>query len=348
MLEDAMNEKAGTRDLDDEDIADEEPIEISSDESDDDSGKPPRVAKKMKGVKVEPVDAPLFVARRPAANRSDNPTRSRTARSGNSAGLDILNNISTAFSPSAQASRDDERAARTLQTTQFLHLSNQIRDANTNMENLRLRLAESERERATAERRADRAEMQLEMTMMSRRANHGRSPYPSPFHHSRSQPSQQEPIRRETRWPDGGGSVTWIRGPSDESDQDRSRSPFERTYTHPDGHVVHTRGGRRPSSPDPPPPSSYPPLGSDNNEPPLPRPVSPFRSAMSGMNRLMETLEPETLGRRVGGSSTAHGSFQVTVAPDDNDDNGVSVVITPRRRRPNSSGAKDLEKDNAQ
>jgi hypothetical protein len=87
---------------------------------------------------------------------------SRTSRA---PGLGLLTSITASLDPRLQAARDDERAARTLQTTQLVSTSNQLRDAHIT---INLLLLQCEHEHANAARRADRLEMQLEMARLVR------------------------------------------------------------------------------------------------------------------------------------------------------------------------------------
>ena len=132
-IEDAMNEKAGTRDLDDDDIADEV-VEISSDDDDEDDEppKPPPSSKKASGpIKKESNDNSGPVARRATSDRIAQPRQSRNA------GANLLATLSGALDPATQAARQEERAARTFQTSQLFSVSAQLREAQNLVESLR-------------------------------------------------------------------------------------------------------------------------------------------------------------------------------------------------------------------
>ena len=143
-----MNDKAGTQDLDDEDIVDTEPVEASDTQSEasSDDEDPPPVHLIQKRVKVK-ADTSGPIARRSAA---------RNAPKGGA--HEFLKTISSALDPSHQLARNNERNTQTLQVTQILTLSNQVRDLQSTIEAYRDRLMESERKCHEAERRADRAE----------------------------------------------------------------------------------------------------------------------------------------------------------------------------------------------
>jgi hypothetical protein len=188
-INDLTNEKAGTRDLDDDEFADEV-IVIGSDD-DEPVATTPRVS-----VKTETQGPTL------AARHSITPA-SRPSRTSRTPGLDLLTSITASLDPRLHAARDDDRAARTLQTTQIISMSNQLRDANMTINGLRDQLLQVERERTNAERRADRLEMQLEMARL--------------MQHDPDRRQGTRYVRRETRYTDGGASMIWV-SPDDEED----------------------------------------------------------------------------------------------------------------------------------
>ncbi|KAG6808002.1 hypothetical protein H0H92_005725 [Tricholoma furcatifolium] len=179
-IENAINEKAGTRDLDDADIVDayNEPIEISSDDEDNGDARTARGILKpvKKTIKIEPGASPKLgpIARRVPSDHLSSASRNRA--SGGQAQV-LLSRISSALDPVAQAAREDDRAARSLHTTQIFTLSQQIRDLQSTVESLRSRLTESDRERHAAERRADRAELISIMSGYNHR--YPGTPYPT-------------------------------------------------------------------------------------------------------------------------------------------------------------------------
>lgn len=112
-----MNEKAGTRDLDDSEIIDlagdindddDAPISISSD---DDEHPPATSSKKTVSVKIEPDSTTLGpIARRANSNRLQTPAR--LPRASRTTPLDLLNSISRSLDPGLNAARDEDRSAR--------------------------------------------------------------------------------------------------------------------------------------------------------------------------------------------------------------------------------------------
>lgn len=227
-IEDAMNEKAGTRDLDDDDIADEV-VDISSDDDDEDDEppKPPPTSKKASvPVKKESNDNSGPVARRATSDRIAQPRQSRNA------GANLLATLSGALDPATQAARQEERAAHTFQTSQLFSVSAQLREAQNLVESLRTRLSESERERNAAERRADKVEM---LAMLSGRQAEQTPLYPPRWANLPSAtrtPSRS--VRHDVYYADGGRAVRWV-GPDDSPERDPPGTRYFARYT--PGHV---------------------------------------------------------------------------------------------------------------
>lgn len=293
-----MGEKVGTRDLDDSELVDADgegddggdgddadaPISISSDDEPTANAVPKKAV-----IKQEPGMAKLGpLTHRVASDRLRTPTtRPRTSRT---APMDLLHTITRSLDPNARAARDDERTARSLQSTQLLALSNQLRDSQAAVEDLCNRLRD-------ADCRADRAEMELTMERMTRGRQHGRSPsrrrdYRSPSHHR-----GDRRVRREIRYRSGGGSVTWVT-PSDEERESAAngyRVDSDIEYQHygtPSPHRNASRH-RRSVSPIPYSSSQCPTRASaDSGWHGHVWPASPFRSAMSGLNRPLFDRHP--------------------------------------------------------
>ncbi|KAH7930087.1 hypothetical protein BV22DRAFT_1125242 [Leucogyrophana mollusca] len=297
-IEDWINEKAGARDLDDDDIidADDGVIVVTSDEEGPcvTSSRPIRPATSSTKataarVKTEPAEAGP-IARR-ASDRLGTPV-ARTQRAPRTGGLDLLNTIANSLDPRVQTSRDEERSARSMHTTQFLSLSNQLRDAQHTINDLRDQLLRVERDRSDAERRADRAEMQREMMQMAQ--GHG---------------MQRQTVRRETRYRDGGASTVWI-SPSDEEDNAPYTFDDEIISQHDipidDNYQPHRRSRQYH-------PSSRRNGGSAN--------VATM--SMSGTSQSSIQTLP---------SQPSTSQIQVSVGPEAVQDNDLSIVISPRRR----------------
>src|SRR6267154_1251576 len=113
-----INEKAETRDLDDEELADEV-LEISDDEHQDLTEVVP-VKAKAPQVKLEVQEPRLD----PTARRATSPV-ARAPRTSRSAGVDLLTTISASLDPRVQGMRDDERSAHAIQSLQVISLTTQ-------------------------------------------------------------------------------------------------------------------------------------------------------------------------------------------------------------------------------
>lgn len=218
-------------------------------------------------VKKEPTGP---IVRRQVVDRLVPPPRSRTSRTD---AQDLLSTISSVLDPSAQASRDEARAERSFQTTQYLAMTQQLRETNAALESLHGRLQDSEQDRQAAERRADKAEL---MAMFKGHPSdnyyhhnaplypHGRhhSPHPSQsshrnYHLGPDSPDREQPrylprthhrnsgrVRREIYYADGGKRVTW-----DDADVFHTPSPGTRVVQFDDEESP--VGIRRPSTPPP-------------------------------------------------------------------------------------------------
>ncbi|KAF9043916.1 hypothetical protein BJ165DRAFT_1528500 [Panaeolus papilionaceus] len=254
-IDNLMNEKAGSRDLDDDDIVDagdvDDTIELTDgdDDNDDEQGPPPsqknaRPAKEASKVKKEKLEGP--VARRPLADRLNTAIlASGSARSATrSTNQGILSVISGALDPQARRARDQEHLVASMQTAQIHQLSSQLRDTQRQLDSVRNQLVEAERRFNAAERRADRAEM-LGMIQTGSSAPPS-TPHQNPSMYS-SQPrrntsdsstnnsSTSQPRRRRFRqeiyFAGGGQSTRWVGGSDDDDDLGVNDSPGTRRYT---------------------------------------------------------------------------------------------------------------------
>jgi hypothetical protein len=221
-----MNEKAGSRDLDDAEIVDAEleVIELSDCEK--------LVNRKaVKVVKTEKSTGP--VARRLPADRIHTDSTRSCARNN---GQDLLANISQVLDPNMRRARANDQSVNTLQTGQIFTLSSQLREAQRQTEALRNQIADAERRCQNAERRADRAEL-MEMISGSRdRQNFPRrplSPVPPRVGRQPHRGSSRRRFRQEIYYGDGGRSTRYL-GSDDDDDAEiegHNDSPGTRRYT---------------------------------------------------------------------------------------------------------------------
>lgn len=208
-----MNEKAGSHDLNDEDIVDEndDAIVISSNDENENIRPSSLAHVKKPVVKAEP--SPVGpIAWRPLANRLSAPPR-RAARA---VTQEFLNNISGVLNPAAQAACTEDQTARSLQTSQIFSLNSQLRETQNLVKSLRSRILEADCEQNAAERHADRAEMMLLLESRAPRDNN--TPH-CPDRH----------VRQDVYYADGGQATQWI-GSDDDAFPDND-SPGTRRYT---------------------------------------------------------------------------------------------------------------------
>ncbi|CAA7271082.1 unnamed protein product [Cyclocybe aegerita] len=159
-IESLINSKAETRDLDDSEIVDVVELSSGSEDEDEDhetdkeDADPPRKdstntqrqrATKSKIKKDTEERGPM--ARRPPADKILQP---RARNSSRNDAQQLLSSISTALDPATQAARDEDRASRSLHTTQLLTMGQQLRDAHATIESLRTQLQQAERARYEA------------------------------------------------------------------------------------------------------------------------------------------------------------------------------------------------------
>ncbi|KAJ4471144.1 hypothetical protein C8J55DRAFT_522034 [Lentinula edodes] len=199
-IEELMNDKAGTRDLDDSDIGD---FDDNDSDSESDNENAPTRKKSKATVKKQSS----------ATGRQTSVTRSR----------DFVDTLSAALDPVAQTARAEEQSSRTLQATSMLTMSSQLRELQRTTENLRQRLDESQRDLMQAERRADRAEMRADrLEMMSavmqtpvapahsfRPPSRAVPPHARVYKHEPA-PEPERWVRQEIHYPEGGRSSRWF------------------------------------------------------------------------------------------------------------------------------------------
>jgi hypothetical protein len=196
-IDQLINERAGTRDLEDKDfdaIEDDDDHSVASDQIQDELDR------------TSPPIQHTALARSTA--RTEAPVPRRNARG--AAATDLLTRLSGALDPAAQRDRDEDRANRSFATVQLLTQSQQLRDSNAKVENLQGQLFGLRNRLYDAERELDRAQLRIEMMEMtgSTRRRHIRMP-------------KRKNLQQEW-YPEGGGSVRWI---TDEGESTVSEAP---------------------------------------------------------------------------------------------------------------------------
>ncbi|KAG1732841.1 hypothetical protein EDD22DRAFT_762156, partial [Suillus occidentalis] len=169
-----INERAGTRDLNDSDF--------DADNSHDD---------------LRNVSPPIEHTAVTHATRTDAPVPRRRG----AAASELLTRISGAFDPAVQEARDEQRANRSIANTQLLTQAQQLRDANAVTEQLRTQLYDLRSKLYSVERERDLSQLRVEMMQM-----HAPAPKPA-SRHARHRHRPKQP--NYTYYPDGGQSVIW-------------------------------------------------------------------------------------------------------------------------------------------
>lgn len=308
-IEKLMNEKAGSRDLDDGDIVDaSDAIVITSDEEDD-----KHVDMK---VKVEKTRGPI--ARRPPADRI------ATRNTARNTSHNLLATISNVLDPDTRRARNEEHSVNSFQTSQIFTLTSQLREAQRVADDLRNQLMEADRQRNASERRADRAEL-LEM-MTDRRGTRvvsrkdlspGLPPRVGPRRHSQVHSRPRKRLyRQEITYAGGGKSIRWVGGSDDDQDEVQGfrDSPGTRRITYYDSDdsddVNRIEKSHR-----------------HRDVSPLTiRPPTPFNPPASGFNNSQSS------------NNLAVGSnFDVVVTPQSQPHTGISVIVSPHCRYADSN-----------
>ncbi|KAK7459485.1 hypothetical protein VKT23_009468 [Stygiomarasmius scandens] len=214
-IEELMNEKAGTRDLDDEGFVNDS-AEADGDEADDEVENVPPVKKVKIQQNMPHVQGPI-------ARRGNPPERRRTSTQ------DFLSTITHALDPAAQMAQEDAQSTRSLQTTQLIMLNGQVRDLQRTVDNLRQQLAAAERRADRAEARADRADL---MNMIRSERSDFSTPSSSTSFRRQSSPAPiRRTVQRETIYPEGGRAVAFL----EPGDSPRTREDFYRVADDPFG-----------------------------------------------------------------------------------------------------------------
>ena len=207
-IEKAINERASTRELNDSDFDNTGEVEIVGGPDTNDSN--------LHTVTVRSNHAEVPQPRRMRASAST---------------VELVQTLSKAFDPATQQSRDEDRTSCSMQTTQFLAISQQLRDANATVESLRNEVSRLCDQFHDAERARDHAELKLELMGMNPPASERRR---HPFPNRRNLPGVvrvRGKIRSEEIFPEGGKSVTWITDGSTSSSDKENIDPATSVYT---------------------------------------------------------------------------------------------------------------------
>ncbi|KAJ7090118.1 hypothetical protein C8R44DRAFT_892032 [Mycena epipterygia] len=234
-LEHLINSHVGARDISDSECNDESHSESSNDD-------------------IEVIEHPSSSLRTAIARRAASPPLQRKSRA---SGADLVNKLATAFDPESQKAREDARSHRAFETTQFLTLSQQLRDTQGLLESLRSQNSILQNHIHDLERARDRAELKLELLDLTTGADssRGRPSRPSrlPGYRSHKREAGIERVRGkvrcEERYPDGGAQTYWVSDPStdeyyDNDNENENESPWNTFDSRPRSRSHHTASHR--------------------------------------------------------------------------------------------------------
>jgi len=195
-IEALINERAETCHLKDGDFCDEEGegVEVVTVESSDDDSNDEASTQKVT-AHISRVDA----------TKPSRPTR------GARGPMDVIEKLTQALDPAVQQARDEQRSSNALHTTQFLMLSQQLRDSHATNEALRSQIMDLKTQ-------AVASELKLELSQRSKLIPR------SKYHAPRSSPSQ----RKRRRRPDSDGGLGFVT----ETDANDSKENSPDSYYH--------------------------------------------------------------------------------------------------------------------
>ncbi|KIM38905.1 hypothetical protein M413DRAFT_239152 [Hebeloma cylindrosporum] len=199
-----INEKAGTRTINDSEYKEEDIGDC--DASGHDEPHPSKVHDVV--ARSDRTQAPL--PRRPRVQTTE-----------------LVSKIAQALDPEAQRIRDEERANRSFQNTQVFTVSQQLRDAQATIEALRTELNTTRDRLHAVDRIRDRLDLELNFERRLSALGGKREPLHSP---SSRKNHKYEPdlmrvrgkVRHDEHFPEGGQRTTWITDGSSASDWDNN------------------------------------------------------------------------------------------------------------------------------
>ena len=208
-----INEKAGTRNLNDSEFEDDEAGRGVSSGAEEVQESKPRESKIHTAIA--------------ASDRSEVPQGRRPRGSQTT---ELVGKLVQALDPEAQLARDEERANRSFQNTHTFTLSASLRDAHARIESLRSELSDARDQLHNVERMRDRLDMELNferrMSAMSGKREAHHPPITSRKNHKYLPDliRVRGKVRHDEYFPDGGKHTTWITDGSSASDWDEDRN----------------------------------------------------------------------------------------------------------------------------
>lgn len=208
-VEGLINERAGTRDLNDSDFAADigAAAEGAGNSSSDDE------------IEVLGHTKATHTA---VARRAPTPPLRRSRMNA----PELVNKLSQAFDPDTLRSRDDERAQRSFQSTQMFTMSQQLRDAHAAIENLRNQITTMQNHTHDVERARDRAEWKLETFQLGAgQETRGRASKHTNLKEHPDIVRVNGAVHCERIYPDGGACTYWVSDPSSDESEKENRDP---------------------------------------------------------------------------------------------------------------------------
>ncbi|KAG6904487.1 hypothetical protein DXG01_009598, partial [Tephrocybe rancida] len=200
-----INEHACTRDLDDDDfdggVKREHPPPSNELGSDDD----------LDNDEIEIINTPAPKVVHGAVVRRPDPLSSRRKSRVNS--LDLVSKLTDTFDPAAVKARDAERAERSFSNTQFITLSQQLRNYQNTNETLHGQVTQLQDHLHEAEHAWDCFELQLDMHKLTQSRGPDAHSYPK-WTREYIADHRDGHTRFAKSYPDGGYSTYWVTDPS--------------------------------------------------------------------------------------------------------------------------------------
>lgn len=201
-----INEKVGTRNLDD--------LELDNNEDED-------------GY-ISDLDRDSKVHTMIARSDKNEPVSTTRCTRGNQTS-ELAQRIASSLDPKAQRVRDEERTNCSLQNTHVFTLSQQLHNANTTNESLRSELAAVRERLNKIEHLRDRLDMELNFERrMSGLVAHKHGVSPTSHKYNPELQRVKGKIRHNQFFPDGGQMSTWITDGESASDWDDHKENFPR------------------------------------------------------------------------------------------------------------------------
>ena len=213
-----INEKAGTRNINDSEF------------EDDDAGR----GVSSCAEESKPGDSKIHIA----IASSDHSEAPQVRRPRGSQTTELVGKIAQALDPEAQHACDEERANRSFQNTQVFTLSANLRDAQARIETLRSELNDTCDHLHKVERIRDRLDMELNFercmsTMSGVKQEALYSPHSRKNHkHLPDLVHVRGKVHHDEYFPEGGQHTTWITDGSSASDWEDDKENFNISTSH--------------------------------------------------------------------------------------------------------------------